>query len=120
MSITFSEVEAEMFVNRLTGFQHYGMSVQQLANRYEITVNDVQLLMTGMTHHMLGMIQRKTEAYPLLSGLLEDLHTTGFITQSVQRTYELIDKGLSIDMIVQRRNLRVTTIYVLIFDIALS
>src|SRR5699024_11615352 len=38
MLITFSEGEAEMFVDRLTGFQHYGMSVQQLANRYEITV----------------------------------------------------------------------------------
>ena len=119
MLITFSEVEAEMFVDRLTGFQHYGMSVQQLANRYEITVNDVQLLMTGMTHHMLGMIQRKTEAYPLLSGLLEDLHTNGFITQSAQRTYELIDKGLTIDMIAQQRNLRINTIYDHIVEIAL-
>ena len=119
MLVTFREVEAEMFVDRLTGFQHYGMSVHQLANHYEITVNDVQLLLTGIIHHMLGMIQRKTKEYPLLSELVEDLHANGFITQSAQRTYELIEKGLSIDKIARHRNLTINTIYDHIVEIAL-
>ncbi len=115
----FSGREAEMFVDRLTGFKHYGMSIQQLANQYKLTVEDVQILLIGMTHHMLDMIQGNTEQFPFLSQIIADLQTKGFLTQSARHTYELINKGHSIDKIARLRSLKINTIYDHIVEISL-
>lgn len=119
MLVKFPEREAAIFVDRLTGFKHYGMSVQQLSKRYNLSQNDVEVLLIGMAHRMLHMIQHHSEKYPLLSQLTADLSTTGFITQSANYTYRLIQKGYSIDEIVQRRRLKINTIYDHIVEIAL-
>lgn len=115
----FTSTEAEIFVDRLTGFQHYGMSVQQLANQYKLTVNHVQILLIGITHHMLDILKHNIDQFPLLSKIIADLRTTGFITQSAQITYELIKNGYSIDHIVRQRNLKINTIYDHIVEISL-
>lgn len=115
----FPDDEAEIFVDRLTGFQHYGMSIQQLSNRYKRSVIDVQILLIGMTHHMLDTIQRNIDQFPLLSTVIEDLQTNRLITQSAKRTYDLIIKGHSIDQIAQLRKLKLNTIYDHIVEISL-
>lgn len=115
----FSDAEAEMFVDRLTGFQHYGLSIHQLANRYNLSTNDAQILLIGMTHHMLDHIQRNPPLFPLLLQIIADQQTNGFITQSAKQTYQLIKKGYSIDKIAQMRSLKINTIYDHIVEISL-
>lgn len=115
----FPDTNAQMFVERLTGFQHYGMSIQQLANRYKLTIDDVQVLLIGMAHHMLDILKHNIDQFPLLSKLIADLRSTGFITQSAQITYDLIKNGYSIDHIVRQRNLKINTIYDHIVEISL-
>src|SRR5690625_7952103 len=45
----FSDVEAELFVDRLTGFRNYGMSLEQLSMSYKMDKADIQLLLTSLT-----------------------------------------------------------------------
>lgn len=115
----FSDAEAEMFVDRLTGFQHYGMSIQQLANQYKLSMNHVHILLIGMIHRMLERIQRNSDQFPLLSQIIEDQQATGFITHSAKQTYELINQGYSINKIAQLRRLKLNTIYDHIVEISL-
>lgn len=115
----FPDVEAEMFVDRLTGYKHYGMNIQQLANHYKSTVDSVHVLLVGMTHHMLDIIKQNIDQFPLLSQIIVDLQTNGFITQSAKHTYNLINKGYSIDKIAQLRSLKTNTIYDHIVEISL-
>lgn len=115
----FTENEAGVFVDRLTGYRNYGMSIHQLADQYQLTEDDVQVLLTGMIHHMLDMIQRDHDQYPLLALIISDLPKGGFITQSADKTYELIKSGYTTKDIVQIRNLKINTIYDHIVEISL-
>lgn len=117
--VNFSESEAEMFVDRLTGFQHYGMSIHQLAEQYKFTVDDVQVLLIGITHRMLDLIRQDIDKFPLLAKITEDLSADGFITHSANVTYGMIKNGYGIDEIIQRRRLKTNTIYDHIVEIAL-
>lgn len=115
----FPKQEAEMFVDRLTGYQHYGMSVYQLANRYQLSEDDVRLLFTGITHRMLNIIQKDAAKYPLLMKVISDLRTEGFLTHSAHKTYELIKDGYTTEEIAKIRKLKVNTIYDHIVEVSL-
>lgn len=115
----FPAPSSEMFIDRLTGFQHYGLSIQQLADQYQLTITDVQALLIGMTHRMLDIIQQDIKQFPLLAQVIQDLRISGFITQSADQTYEFIKKGYTIEEISKLRRLKVNTIYDHIVEISL-
>src|SRR5699024_10079118 len=50
---TVKEQEANLFVDRLTGYKTYGMSSQQLADIYGLSVMDVPLVWTRIIHQLL-------------------------------------------------------------------
>lgn len=115
----FPASKSEMFVDRLTGFQHYGLSLHQLAKQYKLPINDVQVLLIGMTHRMLDIILKNNDQFPLLSQMIKDLRTSGFISQSAEQTYKLIEERYSVEDIAQLRRLKVNTIYDHIVEISL-
>lgn len=113
------DYEASMFVDRLTGFKAYGMSIYQLAEKYKISVHDVQLLLVGITHEMLEAITKASKEFPFLALIIKDLSKSGFITYSADKTYELLKKNYPIEIIASMRQLKIHTIYDHIVEIAL-
>lgn len=117
--LRFSEQEASMFVDRLTGHKYYGMSKEQLAAKYGIDKQDVTLLLTGISQSIVSIVHKEKAVYPLLSFLVKDISSTTLITNSAHTTFKLLKKGYTVDQIVQMRQLKENTIYDHIVEIAL-
>ncbi|WP_165769114.1 helix-turn-helix domain-containing protein [Virgibacillus profundi] len=114
-----TDQEAEMFVDRLSGYKNYGMSIHQLAVKYEMTSEDTQLYFTGIIHRMLTMIENANSSFPFMSFILKDISNKHMITNSANSTYTFLKRGYSIDTIAQLRQLKNNTIYDHIVEIAL-
>ncbi|WP_164668735.1 helix-turn-helix domain-containing protein [Virgibacillus doumboii] len=115
----FSDREASMFVDCITGFRHYGMSTYQLADHYEVCRINVPLILTAVIQQMLSMIEHEKGKYPLLSSILSDMVEDSKLTKSAQRTNELLRKQYSAEEIAAMRNLKLNTIYDHLVEIAL-
>lgn len=114
-----SDEEAEMFVDRLTGYKNYGMNIYQLAAKYDFTSEDVQLQLTGITHRLLDLIHRTKSDFPFMSYILRDISAGGYLTNSADKTHNFFKSGFSIEEIAQVRQLKENTIYDHIVEIAL-
>lgn len=114
-----TEQEADLFVSRLTGYNNFGMSIQQLAHTYQKSNHDIQLILIKIIHQMLNHIYSQPKSFRLMNLIVDDLSTNGFITQSAYQTYQLIQKNYSIQKIAQMRHLKQNTIYDHIVEIAL-
>lgn len=115
----FSDQEASMFVDGLTGYKYYGLSKEQLAAKYGIDKQDVKLLFAGMTQSIVSIVHKEKAVYPLLSFLVKDISRTTLITKSAHATFKLLREGYTVDQIVQMRQLKENTIYDHIVEIAL-
>ncbi|GAB3052671.1 YpbB family protein [Virgibacillus ainsalahensis] len=114
-----NDQEAGIFVDRLTGYKKYGMSLNQLADKYQLTMEDVQLLLVAIIHRMLDNIISNQNSFPFMTTLIKDLLSHDYITRSAYTTYQLLLKGYSIDQITRIRQLKANTIHDHIVEIAL-
>lgn len=117
----FPEQEAEIFVDRLTGYKTFGLSIDQLSIKYNIDKHALKLLFVGMSHHMLDRIKKDLNSYPLLTFIINDLKTSNQnkLTKSAQITNGLLNNGRTAQEISQLRNLKINTIYDHIVEIAI-
>ncbi|WP_249871892.1 helix-turn-helix domain-containing protein [Oceanobacillus saliphilus] len=111
--------DASVFVDRLTGYQNYGLSTNQLSDKYNLSADDVHLILTGVIHYLLSTIQEKEGNYPILSYIVKDLDKAVQITHSASITSELLSKNYTIEQISAMRNLKINTIYDHIVELAL-
>ncbi|HLR66351.1 helix-turn-helix domain-containing protein [Virgibacillus alimentarius] len=119
--VHFSDKEASLFVNKLTGFKTYGMSIQQLAMMYKMDAIDIQLLLTSMIHYILNVITKEHARYPWMAFIANHIKDNHFMTKSAQKTYHLLNKEkFSIEQIAKRRRLKENTICDHIVEIALN
>lgn len=109
--------EASLFVDRLTGYKHYGMSIAQLSIKYKMESDDTLLQIISILHQLLNNIE--TGAYPFLAYIIKDVDSKKHITQSANKTYQLLLQGYDVDNIAYLRNLKRNTIYDHIVEIAL-
>lgn len=116
---SFSDFEASVFVNRLTGYKKVGLSIQQLAHIYQMTADDIQLLLTRIVHQMMAIIYAHPSKYQILSYILRDLTNINLLTHSANQTYHLLQKGYALPQIATMRGLKMNTIYDHIVEIAL-
>lgn len=114
-----STQEAAIFVDRLTGFRQYGMSIQQLGAHYKMESHDVRLLLVAITHRLLVMIINEEQKYPFMTSLMKDLSMNGFITDSAHKTYDFMKEGYTATEIANRRGLKMSTLNDHIVEIAL-
>jgi uncharacterized protein YpbB len=113
-----SEKEAEIFVDRLSGYHLYGLSINQLATAYGFENEDIRLMLTGVIHHILSMLERFPENFPLLSHMMKDLMNTSNLSTSAKITCQLLNNNYSISEIAGKRQLKNNTIYDHIVEIA--
>lgn len=114
-----TEEEASLFVDRLTGYNHYGNSIHQLHNKYNIPLYDVPLTLEGITQRLLSTILQNKVEYPILNEFVTDLHHSSNLTKSARKTYPWYYKGVPAEKIASIRNLKVNTIHDHLVEIAL-
>ncbi|ALX47981.1 helix-turn-helix domain-containing protein [Lentibacillus amyloliquefaciens] len=115
----FHKKEANIFVDSLTGYNHYGMSSFQLAERYGLEKVDVPLIRTSLIHRMLMLISQNESMNPLFMQFLQDLPDEAKLTNSANKTKNFMDRGYAAEDIAAIRRLKLNTIYDHMVEIAL-
>ena len=116
---TLTEVEAEIFVMRLSGYRTYGCTNEQIATKMSIAPIDSQVIFIAVLHQMLDRIESKESEFPLLNEVTIDLFHSN-MTGSARQTFSLIDRGYSLHDIVKIRGLKQSTIEDHIVEIAIT
>lgn len=116
---TLSNLEADLFVNRLTGYKQVGLSIQQLAQLYQMSGEDIQLVLMRIIHQMISIIYTSPSDYQMMSLMLRDLTKINLLTNSANETYKLFKKGYNLQQIATIRQLKMNTIQDHIVEIAL-
>ncbi|MFD1065275.1 helix-turn-helix domain-containing protein [Oceanobacillus locisalsi] len=115
-----SDLEASMFVDRITSFYSYGSSLQQLSQDYQLSISDCYLILQKTFYHLLR-VQESSTNYPMLHLLTKHLqtsHTT--LSQTAQFTRRLLQKNRSFEEIMQIRKLKANTIQDHLVEIAMQ
>ncbi|MBU5594249.1 helix-turn-helix domain-containing protein [Amphibacillus sp. MSJ-3] len=117
--LTIDDQQARMFVDRLTGYQRFGLTIQQLSVKYNLSKHDVYLLLTLSYHQLLSFIE-VNQMNPLLEMIPNHnlQQKKMIITKSAAKTYQLILKGYTIEQIMERRRLKRSTIEDHIIELA--
>lgn len=109
---------AMLFVQRLSGYNTYGMSLQQLSQNLKLPEIDVLMIYRSIIHYMMEKIQLDKAKYPILSLLHPEDQATQ-LTITARQTKQLVIKGYSLEEIALHRKLKLNTIYDHIVEIAL-
>jgi uncharacterized protein YpbB len=111
---------ASIFVDRLSGYQHYGKSIDQLSNTFKKEKHDIYLLLVCAVHALLRAATTQHDTYRILYFLTKDLEHTVLLTDSAEKTYKLFKLGYPLKRISEIRRLKINTIYDHITEIALN
>lgn len=115
---SIDEEYAHVFINRLSGFEHYGQSIQQSANDLHISEIDMRILWTAIIHYMLEKISVNKEKFPLLT-FVSMRHKSIEITASAHQTKLLLAKGFSLEKLADKRQLKINTVFDHVIEITL-
>ena len=113
-----SKRESEIFVDRLSGYRVYGLSINQLSTKYDLENEDIRLILTGMIHYILSMAEKMAAKFPLMAYTVKDLINISNLSSSAQVTYHLLNEKYTISQIASKRQLKNNTIYDHIVEIA--
>ncbi|ASN05483.1 helix-turn-helix domain-containing protein [Virgibacillus necropolis] len=116
---SFSNEEASIYVDRFSGYNHYGKSKEQLASDYKRDKMDISFTIERMNHAMLNKIYLSPHKFPAIEFLIEGLTNKRFITDSARKTYQLLQENYSINEIGRMRNLKENTVYDHVVEVAL-
>lgn len=116
---SFTNEEAELFIDTFSSYKNYGLSIYQLAEKYQLTVNDVHVLLSGVIHQLLDYILKEPSKFRVLPMLIDHVLERRLITTSAQKTYHLLNQGYTLEQIASIRSLKINTIYDHIIEIAL-
>jgi len=110
---------ADLLTKRMTGGHRYGLSKEQLAFQNNLSKLDVEVYLSACIHFILKHVIHAPHSYPYLYGFCHDLIQEIPITQSANKTLELLRKGYSFETIMRIRRLKQSTIQDHIVEIAL-
>jgi uncharacterized protein YpbB len=114
------EQRATIFVSKLTSHHRIGNTNEQLSDLYQLNTCEVAILFLSTLHHLLTLIEEKGANYPLLASMAKTDRKNISLSQSTEKTYELLNMGKSIDEIAKMRYLKRNTIEDHIVEIVLS
>ncbi|MRH42366.1 hypothetical protein GH741_06680 [Aquibacillus halophilus] len=112
------ELEATIFVERFTGSSSVGLSKEQISRRYNLTFHDVEIKTELINHKLISFIIKNKQHVPLLAEFIEDLTNYLFMTESAEKSYQLLSQGHSVEEIAKIRHLKVNTIHDHLVEIA--
>ena len=109
-----TEEFADIFVDSLTGSNHYGAT--RLQSAMKVNMTEIEFSVWWSLHIQKLIEIMKEERYPILSEFCQIEEMT--ITTSANKTYDLLTKGYSVDEISNIRKLKRPTIEDHIIEIA--
>lgn len=125
LTAIFSELDdtyPRLFIKQLTTAKTIGLTNEQLADYFNKSILHVHLLQKNYLHYILKIVSEQAANYPLLFKFAQDFLNearTNIMTKSAQVTAQLVEHGVTPELIARHRNLRITTIYDHIVEIAL-
>lgn len=111
-------VDPAVIVYRFSGKENIGLTDDQAARflKREYTLYHYEFI--SCLHFMMDYIGKNPAQFPLLKGTADGLVKEQPLTGSTKKTYELLQKGYSIEEISAMRNLKLNTIYDHIVELA--
>jgi uncharacterized protein YpbB len=116
----FSDREAAIWVYQLTSNQRIGLTYEQLGEKFKEDAEYIKILFWNLIHHVLEECSLKTQQYPLLYSMVQDLSRIHPLTESTSKTLQLIRLGKSLEDIARIRHLKQSTIEDHIVEISLN
>jgi uncharacterized protein YpbB len=114
------EFDPSVFIFRLSGHNRIGLTSQQTAEKLKMEFSQYHLEFQNILHYLIRKIEGDLNRYPVLSSLITNTNIKDFLTNSSQRTFELLQKGYSMAEIANKRRLKMSTIEDHIVEIALN
>lgn len=111
---------AEIFVDQLSGYEHIGLTMGQLSNKYDYSIHDIYLINRHIVHIILQKVLSNSNDFTMLMSLIDNLLTDKKLTDSTTQTLHLLNQNKSLEQIAHIRRLRINTIYDHIVEIALN
>lgn len=110
---------SNLLVNQLAGHGRSGKTKRQVAEKYELTPFECQLLIEDTLEEGIFLIRNKK--WTLLSSLLEDIQKETYfgLTDSTLYTAKCLAKGYSIEIVARMRKLKESTIKEHVLELAL-
>ncbi|MEK3885948.1 helix-turn-helix domain-containing protein [Bacillus sp. FSL K6-3431] len=109
-----------MIVLKLTGRNLIGLTTKQVANKLGVEETEYHFRFLNALHYMIDQIISQGRQYPLLHTIISDIFQSIPYTKSTLKTYELLQKNMTIDQVAQVRKLRKSTIEDHVIEIALT
>lgn len=113
-------INPSVLVIRLTGYNAIGLTARQASEVLRIEPTLYHYQFQAILHFLMDKIQNNPSYFPLLGTMQKDLRTENPLTQSTRKTYELLNRGHSIEEVGRIRNLKVNTIQDHIVELALQ
>jgi uncharacterized protein YpbB len=113
-------LEPSILILRLTGFKRIGQTSQQIAEMLNISPGQYQLEFLNILHYLIEQISMNKKRFPLLNSILENSNQNIVLTNSSNKTYELLKRGYSIEKVAEYRHLKISTIEDHVVEIALN
>lgn len=113
-------IDPTILVIRLTGTTSIGLTDDQACEWLKMEKKNYHFQFLSLLHFMMNEIYRKESHYPLLYSLVKDLFVKEKLTGTAERTYELLQRGMTVQEIARVRRLKENTILDHIVEIALQ
>ncbi len=113
-----SELEATVFVLKLTSADRIGYTSKQIASIVSEDEYYIDLLFINVLHFILKMTKKDSKSFPILTEISSGLSRTWSLTDSATKTYKFILEGKTIEEIASLRRLKHNTIEDHIVEIA--
>lgn len=110
----------EFLTIRLTGYGKIGLTAIQAAELANVEFARYHYEFLNVLHAMLDNIMDNPSRFPLLAGLIDPGEQEVPLTLSTEKTFRMLQKGISVEKIAAARNLKQNTIEDHIVEIALS
>ncbi|RPF55743.1 helix-turn-helix domain-containing protein [Aquisalibacillus elongatus] len=113
-----SDEQAAFISKQLTGYNRIGLSKVQLAEEYDLLVDDIHITHIQIIHQMLKIIESDQQRFPILNSIIPVQNQQYGMTESAFRTFQLIEKGYTLPEIESLRQLKTSTIHDHVVEIA--
>ncbi|MBE3568611.1 MAG: helix-turn-helix domain-containing protein [Bacillales bacterium] len=112
--------DPRLLVFRLSGYERIGKTAAQTAKQLGMDEPEYWLRFTHLIHFMIHSALHHPKKFPILYEMLLDLHQPVILTKSARKTYDLFQRGLSVEQIANVRRLKRNTIEDHLVEIALN
>lgn len=113
-------INPNVFVLRLTGYKRIGLTSIQAAHKLGMEYTYYHIEFQNILHYLIKTVEEQVEKYELLSALVTGKEQSINLTQSTQKTHELLKAGYSIYQVAKLRCLKQSTIEDHVVEIVLN